>query len=134
MSDVELKNISFKPGMELKVTGVLKSSFPRFMINVGHSRESIALHFNPRFDCGGDQQVTVLNSCKGGYWQEEVRDWNFPFRQGKEFEVTIIFADDKFYINQHNGHVVQFPNRPGDKEYDYIWIEGDVTVKRIHVN
>uniref|UniRef100_A0A0E9TN23 Galectin n=1 Tax=Anguilla anguilla TaxID=7936 RepID=A0A0E9TN23_ANGAN len=71
MSEVKLKNMAFKSGMELKVTGVPKSSSPRFMINVGHSRESIALHFNPRFDYGADIQVTVLNSCKDGYWHEE---------------------------------------------------------------
>ncbi|XP_064201746.1 galactose-binding lectin l-1-like isoform X3 [Anguilla rostrata] len=134
MSDVELKNMAFESGMELKVTGVTKPCCSRFSINVGHSKENIALHFNPRFHYGGDQEVTVINSCKDGCWQEEVKEKYFPFRLRMEFEVTIIFADDKFYINQHNGHVVQFPNRPGDKEYDYIWIEGDVTVKRIHVN
>ncbi|XP_064201752.1 beta-galactoside-binding lectin-like isoform X5 [Anguilla rostrata] len=132
MSDVELKKMSFKSGMELKVTGVPKSSYRSFMINVGQSRESIALHFNPRFHCGDDQQVTVLNSCKDGHWQEEVRDGNFPFQQGKEFEVTITFADDKFYINQHNGHVLQFPNRLGDKQYDYIFIE-QATVSGINI-
>ncbi|XP_035283888.1 galactose-binding lectin l-1-like isoform X2 [Anguilla anguilla] len=132
MSDVELKNISFKPGMELKVTGIPKPDVGRFMIKVGHSRENIALHFEPRFNHSGEQHVIVLNSRKDEHWHEEVRDYHFPFRQGQEFEVTIIFADDKFYINQHNGHVVQFPNRLGDKQYDYILIE-QATVSGIDI-
>ncbi|KAG5841649.1 hypothetical protein ANANG_G00168880 [Anguilla anguilla] len=102
------------------------------MINVGHSKENIALHFNPRFHWGADRQTTVMNSCKDGRWQEEVKERNFPFRQGKEFEVTITFTDDKFYIDQHNGHVTQFPNRLGDKQYDYIFIQ-QATVSGIDI-
>uniref|UniRef100_A0A0E9Y141 Galectin n=1 Tax=Anguilla anguilla TaxID=7936 RepID=A0A0E9Y141_ANGAN len=119
--------------MELKVKGVPMAWCERFSINVGHSRGNVALHFDARFDYGADQRVFVLNSRKNGHWQEEVRDWNFPFQQGMKFKVTITFTDNKFYINLHNGHVLQFPNRLGDKQYDFNWIKGDVTVNSIHV-
>ncbi|XP_035283892.1 galactose-binding lectin l-1-like [Anguilla anguilla] len=119
--------------MELKVTGVPKPNAAGFAINVCGSKDNIALHFNPRFNCGADQRVIVLNTRKDGHWQEEVKERNFPFQQGKEFEVTIIFADDKFYINLHDGHVLLFPNRLAGKQYDCILIDGEVTINGIYV-
>ncbi|XP_064201785.1 galactose-binding lectin l-1-like isoform X12 [Anguilla rostrata] len=80
MSDVELKIAPFKPGMELKVTGIPKPNGARFSINVGHSRENIALHFNPRFDYLGEHGVIVLDSRKDGRWQNPVIEKDFPFQ------------------------------------------------------
>ncbi|XP_064176326.1 galactose-binding lectin l-1-like isoform X2 [Anguilla rostrata] len=133
MSDMELKIVPFKPGMELKVKGVPKCGCDRFSINVGHSRGNVALHFDVRFSYGNDQRVIVLNTRKNGHWQEEVRDRCFPFQPGQQFEVTIAFADGSFYINLHNGHVVQFPNRLGDKQYDSLWFYGDVLLNGLSV-
>uniref|UniRef100_A0A0E9PWG5 Galectin n=1 Tax=Anguilla anguilla TaxID=7936 RepID=A0A0E9PWG5_ANGAN len=64
MRNLELKNLSIKPGTELRVSGVTHQDVFRFSINVGHSTENIALHFNPRFDTGSG--VIVLNSMKMG--------------------------------------------------------------------
>uniref|UniRef100_A0A0E9WAC7 Galectin n=1 Tax=Anguilla anguilla TaxID=7936 RepID=A0A0E9WAC7_ANGAN len=111
--DEELKIVPFKPGMELMFKGVPTAWCERFSINVGHSLGNVALHFDARFDYGADKRVFVLNTRKNGHWQEEVRDWNFPFQRGQQFKVTITFADDKFYINLHNGYVVQFPKPSG---------------------
>ncbi|XP_064201782.1 galectin-2-like isoform X10 [Anguilla rostrata] len=131
MSNLELKNLSIKPGTELRVSGVTHQDVIRFSINVGNSRENIALHFNPRFDTGCG--VIVLNSMKNGSWQDEVKGGNFPFQRGQEFKVTITFADDKFYINLRDGHVLQFPNRLAGKKYDYVWTEGEVTINGVNV-
>ncbi|KAG5841635.1 hypothetical protein ANANG_G00168720 [Anguilla anguilla] len=131
--DEELKIVPFKAGMELKVKGVPKSGCDRFSINVGHSKEEVALHFDVRFNYADDQRVIVLNTRKNGHWQEEVRDTCFPFQWGQQFEVTITFADDKFYINLHNGYVVQFPNRLGDKQYDSFWFYGNVTINALSI-
>ncbi|KAG5841650.1 hypothetical protein ANANG_G00168890 [Anguilla anguilla] len=131
---LKLKIVSFKPGMELKVKGVPKPNIDRFSINVCDSRKNIALHIDARFDYGVDQRVIILNSMENGSWQDEVKERNFPFHWGQEFEVTIIFADDRFYINLHDGHVLQFPNHLADKQYDYICIDGEVTIKGIYVN
>ncbi|XP_064176329.1 beta-galactoside-binding lectin-like isoform X5 [Anguilla rostrata] len=87
MSDMELKIVPFKPGMELKVKGVPKCGCDRFSINVCDSRDNIALHFNPRFDYLGEHRVIVLDSRKDGGWQNPVIEKHFPFQQGKEFEV-----------------------------------------------
>ncbi|XP_064175886.1 galactose-binding lectin l-1-like isoform X4 [Anguilla rostrata] len=131
---LKLKIVDFKPGMELKVKGVPKPNIDRFNINVYDSKDNITLHFDARFNYGNSHRVIVLDSRKNGRWQDAVEDGNFPFEWGKEFEVTITFADDNFYINPHNGHVLKFPNRLGDKQYDYISIEGEVTIRSICVN
>uniref|UniRef100_A0A0E9UB44 Galectin n=1 Tax=Anguilla anguilla TaxID=7936 RepID=A0A0E9UB44_ANGAN len=77
MSDKELKIVSFKPGMELKVKGVPMGWCERFSIHVGHSKDEVALHFDVRFNYADDNRVIVLNSRKNGHWQEEVKDTCF---------------------------------------------------------
>ncbi|XP_035286300.1 galactose-binding lectin l-1-like isoform X5 [Anguilla anguilla] len=131
---LKLKIVDFKPGMELKVKGVPKPNIDRFSINVCDSKDNIALHFDVRFDYLGEHRVLVLDSRKDEIWQKPVRSENFPFQWGQEFEMTITFADDRFYINLHDGHVLQFPNHLADKQYDYICIDGEVTIKGIYVN
>ncbi|KAG5841634.1 galactose-binding lectin l-1-like [Anguilla anguilla] len=126
MSNEELKIVPFKAGMQLQVRGVPKHGCDRFSINVGHSKDNVALHFDVRFSYAGDQRVIVLNTRKDGQWQNGVKDWNFPFDWGQQFKVTITLAYDRFSINIHNGDVLEFPNRLGDKQYDSIWFYGDV--------
>ncbi|KAJ8363240.1 hypothetical protein SKAU_G00120710 [Synaphobranchus kaupii] len=133
MQTVEVNNMSFKPGMEFRVTGVPKSNQDGFSINVGHSDENIALHVNPRFDYGDDKRIIVLNSKKDGFWNEELKDRNFPFQSGQEFEVTITFSKDNFYINLHDGNMLQFPNRLGDKQYDHMFCEGNAVIHGIYI-
>ncbi|XP_064201777.1 congerin-2-like isoform X6 [Anguilla rostrata] len=128
MSNAELKNICFKPGMEMKVTGVPKPNAARFAINVCDSKDNVALHFDARIDSAGDQRVIVLNTRKDGQWQNGVKDWNFPFDWGQQFKMTITFADNSFYINLHNGDVLEFPSRLAGKQYDSIRFHGDVTI------
>lgn len=58
-----------------------------FAINIGHDADNIAMHFNPRFDFGGDENTIVYNSKSGGDWGEEIRECNFPFQRGEECKV-----------------------------------------------
>lgn len=60
-----------------------------FSINIGHNAENIAMHFNPRFDYGGDNNTIVFNTLSGGCWGEELRESNFPFQQGEECKVCL---------------------------------------------
>ncbi|KAG9337357.1 hypothetical protein JZ751_028777 [Albula glossodonta] len=101
---------------------------PIFSINVGHSEDSIALHFNPRFDFGGDQNVIVCNSKQDGCWSDEHREGNFPFQLGEEFKMTISFDNDEFRIKLPDDHVINFPNRLGDDKYKHINVQGDVRI------
>ncbi|KAJ8265017.1 hypothetical protein COCON_G00141160 [Conger conger] len=120
---VEFKNMSFKSGMELKVTGSPNKNASRFVIEVRESDENIALHFTPTF-CG----VIIMNSMKDGVWGEEVRSSHFPYRCLQEFTVTITFTDTAFYINLHDGQMLEFPNRLQKMRYDFIKIFDDVKI------
>ncbi|XP_035283887.1 galactose-binding lectin l-1-like isoform X5 [Anguilla rostrata] len=134
MSELKFKIVDFKPGMELKVKGVPKPNIVRFNINVYDSKDNIALHCDARFDYQDEHRVIVLSCRKDEIWQNSVRSNNFPFQWGQEFEMTITFADDRFYINLHNGHLLQFPNHLADQQYDTISIDGEVTIRSICVN
>ncbi|XP_061110307.1 congerin-2-like [Conger conger] len=128
-----VRQVSFKQGMELRVTGVPKPNPDRFTINVGESDSKIALHVNPRFQ-GSGPGVIVLNAMKDGSWDTEVRDErNFPFQQGEEFEVSITFANEQFYISLHNGHMLEFPNRLEQPQYSKIWFIADVRITGIYL-
>lgn len=47
------------------------------------------MHFNPRFDCGGDVNTIVFNSLSGGSWGDEHREGLFPFARGEECKVRV---------------------------------------------
>ncbi|KAJ8363244.1 hypothetical protein SKAU_G00120750, partial [Synaphobranchus kaupii] len=104
-----------------------------FTIDVGNSEEVIALHFDFRFDYSEEKRTIVLNSLENGSWNEEQRETNFPFEADQEFEMTISFTDDYFYINLHDGNMIQFPNRLGENNYKFLSMCGDVMVRSIKV-
>ncbi|KAJ8363241.1 hypothetical protein SKAU_G00120720, partial [Synaphobranchus kaupii] len=104
-----------------------------FTINVGNSEEVIALHFDIRFDYLGDKRTIVLNSLENGSWNEEQRERNFPFEAGQEFEMTISFTNDYFYINLYDGNMIQFPNLLRGNHYKFLLMCGDVMVHSIKV-
>uniref|UniRef100_A0A8C9R111 Galectin n=1 Tax=Scleropages formosus TaxID=113540 RepID=A0A8C9R111_SCLFO len=101
---------------------------PSFSVNIGHGEDNIALHFNPRFNYQGDNNVIVFNSRHGGSWSEERRENHFPFEQGEEFKVTISFNNEEFRVKLPDGNMLYFPNRFGDDKYMYIQVEGDARV------
>ncbi|KAJ8363181.1 hypothetical protein SKAU_G00120120 [Synaphobranchus kaupii] len=125
----------FKNGMELKVTGVVSSDPHRFTINVCHTEEDIALHFDMRFNHEGEINTIVFNSKEGASFDlnEEQRVTDFPFKAGQELEVSIVFNFDTFDIYLPNGHMVQFPNRLKHMQYNNMEFVGDATVQGIFV-
>lgn len=60
---------------------------PSFSINIGHDPDNLALHFNPRFNYGGDHNTIIFNALSGGCWGDEHREGIFPFAQGEEAKV-----------------------------------------------
>ncbi|KAL2086879.1 hypothetical protein ACEWY4_017938 [Coilia grayii] len=123
-----VKNMSFKTGQQLTITGK-PTSATGFAINIGHSEDTVALHFNPRF-C---EQTIVCNSKKSGVWQSEQRERSFPFHVNEEFKVTIQFSGQNFNIRLPNGNIIQFPNRSGDSKFKYIYVTGDVRILGIKI-
>ncbi|XP_059415489.1 galectin-2-like [Carassius carassius] len=124
-----VKDMSFKAGMEMKVSGKTKPGCEAFSINIGHNADTIALHFNPRFN----SNVIVCNSNHGG-WGDEHQEPCFPFQQGEEFKLSITFNNDTFYIKLPGGTMMSFPNRLGDDVFKHVHVTGDVKISSIKIN
>ncbi|XP_040892416.1 lectin, galactoside-binding, soluble, 2b [Toxotes jaculatrix] len=130
---MKVKNMTFKEGHEFKVRIKPKDDSSSFAINIGHDSENIAMHLNPRFDCGGDTNTIVFNSLSGGCWGDELREGNFPFVRGEECKFYINFNSDQFYIKLPDGSMLNFPNRLGDVKYKYFDVSGDARIVGIKI-
>ncbi|XP_035029410.1 lectin, galactoside-binding, soluble, 2b [Hippoglossus stenolepis] len=130
---MKVKDMTFKEGHEFKIRFKPKDDCVSFSINIGHDSENIALHFNPRFDYGSDQNVIVFNAMSGGSWGEEQRDGNFPFARGEESKIYLNFNHEQFYIKLPDGSMTNFPNRLGDVKYKYFEISGDARIVGIKI-
>ncbi|KAM9792862.1 galectin-1-like [Neosynchiropus ocellatus] len=120
--------MSIKEGQELKIRVKPMDNCDRFSINIGLDPDNIALHFNPRFDYGGDVNVIVCNSLSGGCWGDEERDSNFSFVRGEESKFYINFNMTDFFIKLPDGCMMSFPNRLGEVKYNYIEVGGDARI------
>ncbi|KAI7803379.1 lectin, galactoside-binding, soluble, 2a [Triplophysa rosa] len=133
MSGVVVQNMSFKVGQTLMATGVPNAESTNFSINIGHSPEEIALHFNPRFDAHGDHRTIVCNSYLNGNWCEENRSGSFPFNLNEQFQIKITFTNEEFHVILSDGSEIHFPNRPGAEKYKYMHFDGDVRIHGIEI-
>ncbi|KAM4584439.1 lectin, galactoside-binding, soluble, 2b [Odontesthes bonariensis] len=130
---MQVKDMTFKMGQEFKIRIRPKDDCNSFAINIGHDSENIAMHFNPRFDCGGDTNTIVYNSLSGGCWGDELREGNFPFKRGEECKFHINFNDEQFYIKLPDGSMINFPNRLGDVKYKYFDVSGEARIVGIKI-
>ncbi|TNM85366.1 hypothetical protein fugu_007637 [Takifugu bimaculatus] len=129
---MNVRDMSFKEGKELKVRVKPSDCCSNFSINIGHDPDNLALHFNPRFDYGHVNTI-VMNSLSGGSWADEQHEGNFPFTRGEEAKCYINFNMEQFYIKLPDGCMVNFPNRLGDVKYDYFDIRGEAEVIGIKI-
>ncbi|KAM7394663.1 hypothetical protein PAMP_021449 [Pampus punctatissimus] len=130
---MKVMEMSFKEGHELKVRVKPKDDCASFAINIGHDPENLAMHFNPRFQLGGDNNIIVFNSMSGGCWGDEQRDENFPFVCGEECKLYVNFNNEQFYIKLPDGSMINFPNRLGDVKYNFFHVTGDAKIIGIKI-
>jgi len=130
---MKVTNMTFKEGQEFKIRVKPKDDCESFAINIGHDEDNIALHFNPRFDLGGDSNVIICNSASGGCWMDEQREDNFPFSRGEEQKFYINFTSDTFYIKLPDDSMMHFPNRLGDVKYKHFTVTGGAKIVGIKI-
>ncbi|KAM4750760.1 lectin, galactoside-binding, soluble, 2b [Anableps anableps] len=130
---MKVKDMSFKEGQEFKVRVRPGDGCDSFALNIGHDPENIAMHFNPRFDAGGEQNTIICNSLSGGCWGEEQQEMTFPFRRGEECKFYINFNNEQFYIKLPDGSMMNFPNRLGDVKYKFFDVSGDARIVGIKI-
>ncbi|KAM6939808.1 lectin, galactoside-binding, soluble, 2b [Xenentodon cancila] len=121
-------DMSFREGQEFKIRIKINDDCNSFAINIGHDAENIAMHFNPRFDWGGDCDTIVCNCLSGGCWGDEERSSHFPFQRGEECKFYINFNYEQFYIKLPDGSMMNFPNRLGDVKYNYFNVSDDAKI------
>uniref|UniRef100_A0A672REF5 Galectin n=1 Tax=Sinocyclocheilus grahami TaxID=75366 RepID=A0A672REF5_SINGR len=83
-------DMSFKAGMEMKITGKTKPGCEAFSINIGHDADTVALHFNPRFN----SNVVVCNSNQGGSYKFIVNS------EGINFEINCFYNESFTVLKQ----------------------------------
>lgn len=91
-----------------------------FLINLGQGKETLNLHFNPRFD----ESTIVCNTSEGGRWGQEQRENHMCFSPGSEVKITITFQDKDFKVTLPDGHQLTFPNRLGHNQLHYLSMGG----------
>ncbi|KAG7222496.1 hypothetical protein INR49_004569 [Caranx melampygus] len=126
---MEIKNMTFKEGTEMKVRIKPKDDCDSFAINIGHDSENIAMHFNPRFE----SSTIVCNSLSGGSWGDEQCEGIFPFARGEECKFYINFSMEQFYIKLPDGSMMNFPNRLGETKYKYFDVSGGARIVGIKI-
>ncbi|XP_041672951.1 lectin, galactoside-binding, soluble, 2a [Cheilinus undulatus] len=129
-----IKNMSFKVGQTMTITGVAKPDATNFAVNIGPNENEYTMHINPRFCAHGDENAVVCNSYQGGNWCEEHREGgSFPFKQGEEFKIVIEFTPAEFVVTLSDGCQIRFPNRVGAEKYSFIGFDGDARIRSLEI-
>ncbi|RCN34423.1 galactoside-binding lectin [Ancylostoma caninum] len=132
------------PGRAIVVSGMVLQSFAsdtkRFYIDLccglliqGDHMDNKALHFNPRFDTGGDwfsgqpDKQLVINSYISNRWGAEERFPN-PFEIGKPFQIRILVLENYFKIAVNGKHICDYPHRVPVEEIKTIYVGGNIRV------
>ncbi|XP_036398528.1 galectin-3b isoform X2 [Megalops cyprinoides] len=119
--------------MLITINGEIKPNSKKFAVNLTRGND-IALHFNTRFDdCG--KKTIVRNSLVGGKWGKEERELsNFPFVQGKSFEMKILCTDNEFMVAVNKSHLLAFKHRVTELNMiTHLGIYDDITLSSVTV-
>ncbi|XP_028645744.1 galectin-2 [Grammomys surdaster] len=116
----EITNLNLKSGVSLKIKGKIHNDVNHFTLNLGQQKDTLNLHFNPRFN----ESTIVCNTCDGGSWGPEQRENHMCFSPGSEVKFTIAFQEKDFKVTMPDGHVLTFPNRLGHNHLHYLSMEG----------
>ncbi|XP_034063310.1 galectin-3b [Gymnodraco acuticeps] len=119
--------------MLITIAGTIKSNAEKFVVNL-KTPTDLAFHFNPRFNDYG-KKLIVRNSCINKTWGKEERDLqNFPFQQGKPFEMKIMCTDKEFKVAVNNSHVLTYHHRVSNlRSINELKIDCDLTLSKVNV-
>ncbi|KAM9341401.1 galectin-3b isoform 2-T3 [Symphorus nematophorus] len=92
------------------IAGTIKPNADKFTLDLSSGKD-IAFHFNPRFNDEG-RKVIVRNSFINKEWGKEERELtNFPFVQGKNFEMKILCTNTEYKVAVNGAHLLTFRHR-----------------------
>ncbi|KAL3987238.1 KRAB domain-containing zinc finger protein [Sarotherodon galilaeus] len=128
-----IKNMTFKVGQTLTVVGVVKPDCKEFAVNIGPSKDRIALHLNPRFNTNGYINIIVCNTFEADKWCQEQQEKRFPFSLGKDFKIVIKFTPSEFEVTLPDESTFCFPNRLGAQEYSFMSFHEGARIQSIEI-
>lgn len=123
------------PGKIVYISGIPRNG-ERFTVNLlcGPSDAyDIALHFDVRFNYGGDSNVVVRTHKQGGnYGGEERQIAYFPFMQNVNFEMMILAENTGFKVAVNNQHFIEFLHRIQPlQRCTHLNVQGDVQLTQV---
>uniref|UniRef100_A0A3B5MJT4 Galectin n=1 Tax=Xiphophorus couchianus TaxID=32473 RepID=A0A3B5MJT4_9TELE len=135
---LELKNVTLRPGDKLKLKGEILHDAEKFRIDLGVSSEDLALHFNPRFQDDADGAVLVYNSKTAGSWGSEGREMHNPLQRGNDVKVRKSGSRTKWFqdvliVELPDGQKLKFPNRTNMDVITYVQVAGDFKLKSFKI-
>ncbi|KAK5886899.1 hypothetical protein CesoFtcFv8_017885 [Champsocephalus esox] len=119
--------------MLITIAGTINSNADKFAVDL-KTPTDLAFHFNPRFNEYGKKSI-VRNSFINKTWGKEERDLqNFPFQQGKPFEMKIMCTNKEFKVAVNNSHVLTYHHRVSDlRSINELNIYCDITLSKVNV-
>ncbi|XP_007574388.1 galectin-1-like [Poecilia formosa] len=133
MMQLELKNVTLRPGDKIKLKGEILHDAEKFRIDLGVNSEDLALHFNPRFQDDADGAVLVYNSKTAGCWGSEEREMHNPLQRGSDVKIFLKLSGDGFEVELPDGQKLNFPNRTNMDEINYVHVSGDFKLKSFKI-
>ncbi|XP_032444374.1 galectin-1-like [Xiphophorus hellerii] len=130
---LELKNVTLRPGDKLKLKGEILHDAEKFRIDLGVSSEDLALHFNPRFQDDADGAVLVYNSKTAGSWGSEGREMHNPLQRGNDVKIFLKLSGEGFEVELPDGQKLNFPNRTNMDVITYVQVAGDFKLKSFKI-
>ncbi|KAL4656220.1 galectin-3-like, partial [Arapaima gigas] len=110
------------PRLMITIVGESAPNAERFHVDFVKGPDTV-FHFNPRFN----EHTVVRNANLRGRWGPEEREGDFPFVQGRRFEIKILVEEDMFKVAVDGAHLLAFEHRVGGlKEVTQLRIEGDI--------
>lgn len=119
--------------MLITIAGTVKPNANKITLDMFASND-LAFHFNPRFNDEGRKTI-IRNSCIGKKWGKEERDLrNFPFAQGRPFEIKILCTNSEFKVAVNNSHLLEFKHRLTNlRSINKFCVYNDLTLSNISV-
>jgi len=124
------------PGKIMYISGYPRNGASRFSVNLlcgPTDAYDIALHFDVRFNYGGDSNVVVRTHKQGGnYGGEERQVTYFPFMLNRNFEMMILAENTGFKVAVNNQHFIEFFHRIQPLERcTHLNVQGDVQLTQV---
>uniref|UniRef100_A0A1I7T970 Galectin n=1 Tax=Caenorhabditis tropicalis TaxID=1561998 RepID=A0A1I7T970_9PELO len=114
-------------GQRIHLYGIPKGD--RWSFDLVARNQDVLFHFNPRLK----EKVVVRNSHRNGFWDNEEREGEFPFKKDIGFDLTVVNEEFSIQIFINGQRFGTFQHRTQNPIGDYIGlrIDGEVEVTGI---